>query len=138
MSKHHLLLVVSALVIVIGIFVFSGHLSDTPRTSTITTATTTSSLIRLVSLTHSYRRGKYTISGKVIVPTPCYVVTAQTTLASSTTPPTIKLSLSAPRDSGICLQLQATTTFSVTQRANKRVNIDTYLNGVLATTTTTQ
>lgn len=134
---RRLFITIFILIVIVGIFIFSKHVSDVPRAVT-KTATTTQPVIYLSSLSHSYHRGNYTISGAVIVPTPCYVVAAQTTLVPSTTPPVIKLDLSVPEDIGTCLQLQATSTFRVTQHAASHAVIRTYLNGTLATTTGSQ
>lgn len=123
-----------AIIIIIAIFSSSKHLKDHPLNS-LRTATSTQNTIRIVSLSHSYRRGVYTIQGSITVPNICHVVSTHTFLIPSTTPQRIRLTLNVPNDTGRCLQLVATTTFSVTQRAKKDANMEVYLNGVFATST---
>ncbi len=125
---------VLAIIIIIAIFSSSKHLKDHPLNS-LRVATSTQNTIRVVSLSHSYKRGVYTIQGSITVPNICYAVSTHTSLIPSTTPQRIRLILSVPNDTGRCLQLVATTTFSVTQRAKKNASVEVYLNGVLATST---
>ncbi len=121
---------------IIGIVFSSSRLPDGARSTEVSVATTTSPVIRLVSLKDSYRRRVHTVSGALVVPTPCYTVDAETKLVPSTTPQVIRLDLSVPPDTGRCLELSATTTFSVKQKAKKDAVIVTYLNGNLTATST--
>ncbi|HQU07837.1 MAG: hypothetical protein B7X04_01135 [Parcubacteria group bacterium 21-54-25] len=136
MRRTILIGLILVIVIGVGMGISSKHLSDGVRTP-ISAATSTPPVVTLVSLTDTYRRGTHTISGAVTVPTPCYAPVAQTTLVPSTTPPEIRLDLSVPIDTGICLQLPATTTFSVAQSAARDAVIAAYVNGVFATSTGT-
>ncbi len=132
------LLFISIFIIVAGIIgtIFSSaKVSNDVRPVSIV-ATTTSPIITLKLLKDSYRRGIHTISGAVVVPNPCYVVNARTSLIPSTTPTVIRLDLSVPEYTGRCLELTATTTFITKQKAEKRATITTYLNGVLTATST--
>ncbi|VAW32632.1 hypothetical protein MNBD_CPR01-290 [hydrothermal vent metagenome] len=129
-------------VIALGIIVFvvwsiysSPHISNSTRKGH-KEATTTPAISVLVSLKDIYHRGIHTITGAVVTPTPCYTVDAETKMVPSTTPPVIRLDLSIPPDTGRCLQLSATTTFSVKQKAKKDARLSTYINGVQVATST--
>lgn len=128
--------VVFIIIIIIGILVFSKHLKDSPLPTTKVATSTPVALIKLASFSSAYRRGKYTLSGKIIVPTVCYTASATASLVPSTTPQLIRVNINVPIDTGTCLQLPATTTFSVIQKVAKNAVAHVYLNGNLATSTT--
>lgn len=132
------LLIIAVVLVALGvlsIFIFTPRLPDGTHAVVQVTATSTPVVITLVSLHDSYRRGKHTITGALTVPTPCYVVTAQSSLVPSTTPPVIRLNLAVPADTGRCLLLRATTTFSVVQKATRSALVKAYVNGAFATST---
>ncbi|HEX8946971.1 MAG TPA: hypothetical protein VF829_02030 [Candidatus Paceibacterota bacterium] len=124
----------AAIVITIGIVLSSSRLSDGIRKALSDEATTTVP-VSIASLTDSYRRGTHTVSGALVLPNACYTFDASASLAPSTTPQVIRVDISVPPDSGRCLALPATSTFSVTQAADQNAVITTYINGVLATST---
>ena len=124
------------LAIIIGIVISSEHLKDYPIPQKQIATNAPALTIKLGSFSHSYRRGKYTLSGAIVVPTPCYSASATASIVSSTTPAIIRLDVTVPTDTGRCLQLSATTTFSVTQRATKNATVKVYINGTFATSTT--
>ncbi len=121
---------------ILSIFIFSPHLTNNGNIAAhVSVATSTPHVITLVSLQNSYRRGKHTIKGSLVMPTPCYTITANTSMVPSTTPPVIRLNLVVPIDTGRCLALTATTTFSTTQVAAKGAIIKAYINNTFATST---
>ena len=128
--------IILAAFVVVGISVSSKHLPDGSLTSA-TTATTSAPTITLAAFSDSYHRGVHTLSGALITPTPCYAVSPHTELVPSTTPSLIELNLSVPTDTGRCLELSATTTFRITQRAPRRAVVSVFVNGALATSTGT-
>ena len=132
------LLIIAGVLIALGvlsIFIFTPRLPDGTHTVASVAVTPATPVITLVSLHDSYRRGKHTVTGALTVPTPCYVVTAQSSLVPSTTPQVIRLNLSVPADTGRCLLLSATTTFSVVQKATRSAFVKAYVNGTFATST---
>lgn len=133
----HLIIIVVALVALgaLSIFIFTPRLPDGTHTVAQLAATSTQPVITLVSLHDSYRRGRHTITGALTVPTACYVVTTQSALVPSTTPAVIRLNLTVPTDTGRCLLLRATTTFSVVQKASRSAFVKAYVNGAFATST---
>jgi hypothetical protein len=126
---------VSILVIlVIGFILSVPHTHDVENKAA--PATDTASTTPIVTLNDSYRKGVHTLSGSVELPNVCTSLDAEATLlgdASSTQ--TIALSLSAPADTGTCLQLPMQTTFSTTISAPSGLPISVTVNGIAASTT---
>jgi len=136
-TKEIIIIAIALLVIiVIGILTSSQHLKDYPLPTSRIATSTAPLIIKLVSFSHSYRYGKYTLSGALTVPTVCYIASAKSSLVPSTTPQRIRLDVTVPIDTGRCLQLPATTTFSTQQRAGKGATIRVYVNNTFATSTT--
>ncbi len=135
-TKEIVIIAIALLVIiVVGIRLSAKHLKDNPLPRTHVATDTHSTPIKLVSFSGSYRRGEYTLDGALTVPTVCYVASAKSSLVPSTTPSVIRLDVTVPIDTGRCLQLPATTTFSVRQRSGKGATIHVYVNNALATST---
>ncbi len=127
--------VIALVVIILGVVIFSKHLKDYPLPQKQIATSTPTLAIKLTSFSHSYRRGKYTFDGAITVPTVCYIASAKSALVPSTTPTLIRLTVTVPTDTGRCLQLPATTTFSIAQHSDKNATVRVYLNGKLATST---
>lgn len=131
--------IVVIVLIIVGIFLFAPHTRDvqvaTTASSTPQVASTTG---QIVSLRDTYRRGAHTISGDVVAPNPCTLVSATSTLVgTASTSQRIAVALNMPRDTGICLQEPKTMSFSTTLTAPKGLPISVRVNGTLATTTGT-
>ena len=89
-----------------------------------------------VALHDAFRRGVHTITGSVTAPDPCVALSAQAVPmgdASSTTGILVEVTL--PQDSGVCLQMDSTLTFSTTITAPADLPLSATVNGVAATTT---
>ncbi len=130
-----LITIVIVIAIVIAITTSSKHLKDYSLSTTNIATSTQHSAIKLSSFSHSYARGEYTFDGSITTPTTCYVASVKTSLVPSTTPQVIHLNVTVPIDTGRCLQLQATTTFSASQHALKSAIVRVYVNNLLATST---
>jgi hypothetical protein len=131
MQQHHarIALGVFVLVLIVGFVIFIAHTQDGSVPKEKTATSTPVSILESVS--SSYSKGTYTIKGKVQVPTPCYQVTAAATAASTT----IRVDLSIPTDTGLCLEEPAIDAFSVSVVAAKDASLEVYINGSLATST---
>ena len=89
-----------------------------------------------VVLRDSFKKGMHTISGSLMAPNACSVVTAQASLSDeASTTSEIRLELSLPEDSGLCLQVPTKESFSTTVAAPAGLPIIVTVNGVSATTT---
>ncbi len=124
-----------AIVIIIGFALSIPHARDgtIPPSSSRAPATTTP----IVTLLDAYRRGVHTISGSVIAPDPCTLVTATATpMLSGTTTIGIALALTMPADQGICLELPSPITFSTHIAAPRGLPISVSVNGATASTST--
>lgn len=119
--------VVAALGLAFVFFVPRGSEALPPAPATTTTPT--------LYVSDSYSKGTHTIKGAFSVPTPCTSVSAEATVIAgiaSTSPDTIAIAVSAPPDTGICVQMVATSTFSVSATAGKGAVITASVNGVVA------
>ncbi|MFZ1987520.1 MAG: hypothetical protein WAV21_00600 [Minisyncoccia bacterium] len=88
-----------------------------------------------LTFTHTYKTGTHTIRGAVTVPTRCITVAAKAIVDASSTPENIRLDLTAPSETGVCLRLPTNASFSVTAQANEDATLSIFENGVLATST---
>ncbi|TSA44208.1 hypothetical protein D4R49_00540 [bacterium] len=131
-SRLWVLTAIIAFAILVG-FVFSvPHTRDSTKPVEKNAATSAPA----VTLRDSFKKGVHTITGSLLAPNACSVVTAQATLsgeASSTS--SILLELLLPKDSGLCLQVPIKITFSTTITAPAQLPIIVTVNGVAATTT---
>jgi len=75
--------------------------------------------------------GIHTISGSVLLPNPCTTLSASAEVATDT-PQVITVLLSAPHDSGVCLEVPTSEIFSVTAAASTTASIEATVNGVPA------
>lgn len=124
---------------ILAVIVFGGFALSVPHTrdaairARMETAATTTPV---VTLSDSYRKGVHTLSGSLTVPNACTSVTANATvLGSASSTSGIALSLSAPADDGVCLDVPQTVQFSATVTAPKGLPIIVTVNGTTATTT---
>ncbi len=91
----------------------------------------------VVAYRDAYRRGIHTITGSVLAPNSCTLVTATATpITTGSSTSAIRLTLSMPADQGVCLQLPSTVTFSVQVKAPQNAPITATINGALASTST--
>ncbi|MEK7604675.1 MAG: hypothetical protein AAB442_02690 [Patescibacteria group bacterium] len=93
-------------------------------------------IIPVVSLRDSYQKGQHTLSGSLEVPTVCTTIVAAAYLrGASTSPESIEVALTVSSDTGVCLQLPTTVSFSTTLAAPAELPITVTVNGVTASTT---
>ena len=130
MQKHHVQLAVAAFIVVLVIvyLLFAFHTQDGAMPKATGQTVPQVALTQIKSL---YAKGSYRVSGAVSVPTPCYTLSSQVSTATSS----IRIDLSSPVDTGVCLQVPTAETFSVSAVGSKGASIQVYLNGKLATTT---
>ncbi|MDO8521227.1 MAG: hypothetical protein Q7S52_03875 [bacterium] len=89
-----------------------------------------------VMLRDSFKKGVHTITGSIETPNACTTVTAQASLLGDASNASgIKVVLSMPEDSGVCLQVPTQAVFTVTISAPARLPITATVNGITATTT---
>ncbi len=89
-----------------------------------------------VSVRDVYKKGVHTLTGSIIAPNACTLVTTRATLTgTASSSQTIALMLTMPDDSGICLQVPTRVTFSTTVTAPASLPISVSVNGTEASTT---
>lgn len=89
-----------------------------------------------VRLRDSFKKGMHTITGTVEAPNPCTVISATAIYEDATSSdPSIRVVLSMPKDTGICVQQAVTLTFSTTVEAPANVPISATVNDGEATVT---
>jgi hypothetical protein len=123
-----------ALVVIVGFVLSVPHTRDIVQHSAnpLAPATTTP----VVVLHDRYSRGAHTLSGSLTVPNACTTVSAGAVpVGDASTTASILLSLSVPADTGVCLQLPTTATFSASVVAPEAVPIQVMVNGLVASTT---
>lgn len=111
----------------------TNDLSVTPEEGVVPATTTPS-----VTVKDSYKKGTHTITGSILAPNACTVVTATSNVVpsvASSTPAVITLRISMPEDTGICLQVPQEKSFSVTAVAGADAVIQATVNGQMASTT---
>lgn len=98
---------------------------------------TTASSTPFVTFRDSYRRGVHTITGTVLAPNPCTLVSATATpVLNGTSTAGITLALTMPTDQGVCLQVPSTVNFSTQINAPAGVPIRATVNGSAAHSST--
>ena len=80
----------------------------------------------------AYSKGVHTLRGAVQVKNPCTTISAQTSLSGASTSPSIAVAISSTPDDGVCLQLFATSTFTLTVPAPRSASITATFNGAEA------
>lgn len=92
--------------------------------------------VPVITLNDSFKKGTHTITGSLETPNACTSVSAEATLvgnASSTEG--ILVAISAPPDSGVCLQMPTKANFQTTISVPANLPIKVTVNGSEATTT---
>ena len=135
---RHMRLGIAAAIIAAVIFI--GFVLSVPHTRDVIQVpkkdSSAASSTPLVTLHDAFKKGLHTITGSVEAPDACTAVTASSTLvgdASSTE--SIRVDISFPADTGICLQLPTPVDFRVTIAAPEYVPLTATVNGVAASTT---
>lgn len=88
--------------------------------------------IPTVYLHDVYKKGTHTITAKVAAPNSCTIISG---VASAADASNIVIALDMPIDSGICLEVPATTTLSFAVAASADALLSATINGSTATTT---
>ncbi len=135
---RHMRLGIAAAIIAAVIFI--GFVLSVPHTRDVIQVpkkdSSAASSTPLVTLRDAFKKGLHTITGSVEAPDACTAITASSTLvgdASSTE--SIRVDISLPVDTGICLQLPTPVDFRVTIAAPEYVPLTATVNGVAASTT---
>jgi hypothetical protein len=118
-------------IIAFGIFVF--RITEGPA-PVLAPSEGNGAAITNIHYTDSYKKGVHTIRGTATVPTACVAFSSTITgpTGSSTA---IRIDLTAPTDTGMCLELPTAVSFNGSITADQNVPIAIYANGTLATTT---
>jgi hypothetical protein len=126
-------------VIILAFALFVLHITGSPHATETATSPAFAPITAIaISDSYSSKTGVHTVTGSGAVPTPCTTLTATSTViaaADASSTPTIRVDLTAPFDSGICLQLASTKTFSLSVHADKNATVVVYANGDVASTT---
>lgn len=124
-------ILISALVLLVAAVVYFLYVPHTKDAAVVPTKSASSSAIVFVH--DSYSKGVHTLRGAVQIPTPCTTIAAQTSVSGASTSPNIAIAVLLNPDDGICLQVLATSTFTLTASAPKTVTITATVNGEDAT-----
>ena len=131
MQPHHrrIGIIVFAVILIAGITFFAVRTGreEAPKFDTKTETPTP-----VVTLKDSYKKGVHTYTGTYTVATPCHTISATATVAVGT-PDVVTIAITAPADEGMCVQVIATKTFTVTATAGKDAKVEVQVNGVPAT-----
>jgi len=121
-----------ALALVIGFALSVPHTRDISHTP----AQGAPAAAPSVTLRDSFTKGLHTIAGTIEAPNACTTVTADaTTTSDASGAEGIAVSVSMPKDVGVCLQLPTAENFSVTVSAPAHAPITVTVNGAEASTT---
>ncbi|HUX80964.1 MAG TPA: hypothetical protein VMV38_01420 [Candidatus Paceibacterota bacterium] len=136
--RYTRLWVVAAIIasIILVSFVFSVPHTKEVAIAPISPPATT---IPTVIVHDTYRKGTHTITGSVLAPNPCTILSVTAVpiqgASASSTATGILVEVSLPTDVGVCLQEPLTMNFSTTINAPASLPITATVNGVTATTT---
>lgn len=123
-------LVIAAL-IGVGFLLSVPHTRDLPVKKGASTVAATTPIIKVHD---TFKKGVHTLSGSVSVPNACTGAEVHSTLTEDS-PQSILLSVAISNDSGICLQVPTTVTFTNVLTAPANLSILATVNGVAASTT---
>lgn len=124
---------VFAAVVVIAFALFVLHITSSPHTTEVPSQVLYASITDVrIKDSYSSKTGVHSISGSGTVPSACTVLSATSTVsvpedASST--PTIRIDLTAPIDTGTCLELPTPEAFSLSVKAASNSSIEVFANG---------
>lgn len=123
-----------ALAIIIG---FAFSVPHTTRDTISKSSPLPVASVPLVTVHDVFKKGVHTITGSLQAPNACTTVAAQATLLgdASSTGSRLRLALTMPIDSSVCLQLPTQVKFSTTVTAPAQLPITATVNGVVASTT---
>src|SRR4051812_11791323 len=119
---------VIAAVLIVGFLLSVPRLSDNGLKHTAATQ----AALPTVYFHDVFKKGTHTITVRVSAPNSCTIISG---VASAEDASIIVIALSMPIDTGICLELPATTTLSFTVAASADALLDATINGSTATTT---
>ena len=121
-----------ALILIIGFALSVPHTRDITQAPLQNNAT----LVPSVTLHDSFKKGVHTITGSLDAPNACATVTARAvTVGDASTTESIRIIVSMTKDTGVCLQLQTSESFSTTIVAPAHLPFSAIVNGEEASTT---
>ena len=123
------LLIVLALVL--GFWFSVPHTKDAGLKKNLATA----AAIPAVTLHDSYKKGTHTITGSLVAPDACAVVTALASLAGASSSPAILIAIALPATVGTCLEVPTALSFSTSIAAPANLPLYATVNGASASTT---
>jgi hypothetical protein len=129
-TRLWVLATIIACIILVGFIISVPHTRDIPGEKRVEEVTSTTPS---VSIRDVYRKGTHTLTGTVLAPNPCTTLTASAAVSGATGSQSIILTISMPKDAGICIQQETSLTFSTTVAADPDLPIIATLNGVPAT-----
>ena len=136
MMKHTRL---RAAATIIALIVGAGFILSVPHThdvKEVPKVSTAPQSIPVVALQDSFKKNQHTITGSIIAPNACTIVTATATVSgSASSTQSILVALSMPPDTGICLQLPTPVDFKTTVSAPAGLPLIATVNGITASTT---
>lgn len=121
------------LIVVVGFVLSVPHTHDIPGTAN---GALTATAVPPVTVHDAFKKNLHTITGSLKTPDACTAITTSASVdgdASSTQ--RILIAISMPTDSGICLNLPTTVTFSTTVTGPANLPLVVTVNGVTASTT---
>lgn len=124
---------------IIAIVVFISFVLSVPRTRTVveTAPRYTETVVPLVTLRDTFKKGSHTITGSIEAPNACTSVSAEASITGdATSTESILVAITMPVDEGVCLQLPTRTTFQTTLEAPAGLPLTVTVNGAMATTST--
>lgn len=132
---------ITSAALIIAVVIFIGFVISVPHTREVPApedAAPTAASIgpSVVTLKDTYTKGVHTISGSLLLPNPCTILTSDAELVgTASTTEIIVITLTAAVDTGVCLQVPTQATFSATVTAPADLPISVLFNGETASTT---
>ncbi len=134
MTPHTRLLAAAT---IIALVVFISFVISVPRTRDVVETATpyTETVVPLVTLRDTFKKGLHTITGSIEAPNACTSVSAEASVTGdATSTESILVAITMPVDEGVCLQLPTRTTFQTTLEAPVGLPLTVTVNGAMATT----
>lgn len=129
MSMAHRNLIIATVFVGIGIFfVFFFLFLDDKNIPLPNGGGNTTDLYTVTIVEESFQDSLHTLSGVVVVPTPCHQVTVSDVLIAESYPEQIRISLEVTSGSDICAQVITEKPFAVSFNASKEATITFLVN----------
>lgn len=124
--KHYNLIIITILAAVGFVFIF--FFFQNKETILPPGGSATGELYSVTIIEESFQNSVHTLSGVVVVPTPCHQVTVSDVLVAESYPEQVRISLSVITGSDVCAQVITEKPFAVTFTGSKEAMVTFLVN----------